>query len=1212
VVSAVYSELEREGLSHSAKIVVNTGQSKSPDHAAKLLTLGATAVYEREVHEFLYEVYQENKVNFEKEGVSFADLVHTYIDKVAIPQLAKMEGANCISNVRNYSGGKNVFLQYMTNRGGLMEKAFGDIPSQVQGLNELDIAYSQIRAHEDTQVRLVGYKHLNQEILNVIKDAGLHEIKEMLEKNKALYGLFSAHFEHFLDASYANEQHKQISKLTDGILLVLKQAGVFHEEAEENAANKRILENIRTAIESNKATLLIAVEHAQEAFSNLDYHIGGRLQADVNSRRKIMGKETVGYYTQMMQQNVAMRRDAELEASQEPYDFRGMECRRVSPAFINTPHDITPYRTFSGRITNLRLSSPFHLADFRVPVKPSPEKAISLEEMTFRQTDVLKTMLRTGQISAAAITVSIEDNITSPDGKITLPIGSLWRTLSSAYGGMGSSHASGEGGVITRDAGTPLGPAHIQNASGQFGNHPEHVMATAVRDRDHEWMAPGVIQIKVIQAAKPKRGGEQTKFKVSVDVAALRQTYPWVPLPSPAEFSDTMSVEDFMGLVKYYKSYGIKVDAKIAAAPGCEIATLAAAKAGVDMITLAGHGGTAASGILDARSNSDSVKNYIPLISNMMKHFGFGHIELWAEGNMIDHEDLKFVTAHGFKGISHGTFAMIATGCVMAEVCKERGVDEDRVWQAIDKFLNEGNEVGAVTPNVLIEYVSKVLGESYCPEGIANSGILLDAKRAHYMVQQYILDLAQAFVEDLAAAGCKSVEEWQARCNENYASRNPKEVLTAMGQKIYGTFDMSVFEEIMAARPTPPEYFEAIKHTPPDDTLGITGQVDARFSYINDNMPPHHAGKILSLRTPDNFSYVQKILGKAPGESTALHIGNKEEPVNVRPHHEALLVKTSARVAEQVWNGRKTAKMNAFPNRMELRREGGNPDGGIEPVVEVYTNGIPGQRAFAGMVPGICVKHTGMVLDTTTRNASGGELTLIPDRTFFDIFPEKIAEPIFFSQNPTPQTPVAVAGKSLAYGNNGASVFGDGSVGSDCCSAMHGGAVIVRSVKDFAGEFGTSGILGVLDEDAFGPGLGNGMRGGFIFVNSPDGKAFDRNADHSSIRKIDDTLKPLSQRIIKEYIEIFYEKTGSWKARELLDNWETVKDHFVMAVPRVLDKEITIDQIPPYRRKIIESLGKRITDIPPGELELISAVLSMREGLERMRQANNPQRSISA
>ena len=125
-----------------------------------------------------------------------------------------------------------------------------------------------------------------------------------------------------------------------------------------------------------------------------------------------------------------------------------------------------------------------------------------------------------------------------------------------------------------------------QIASGRFGVTPDY-LASAEE-----------FQIKMAQGSKPGEGGQLPGFKVDSHIAKLRHTVEGVTLISPPPHHDIYSIEDLAQLIYDLKTFNpnCPVSVKLVSEPGVGTIAVGVAKAGADIITIAGSdGGTGAS-----------------------------------------------------------------------------------------------------------------------------------------------------------------------------------------------------------------------------------------------------------------------------------------------------------------------------------------------------------------------------------------------------------------------------------------------------------------------------------------------------------------------------------------------------------------------------------------------------------------------------------------
>ena len=160
------------------------------------------------------------------------------------------------------------------------------------------------------------------------------------------------------------------------------------------------------------------------------------------------------------------------------------------------------------------------------------------------------------------------------------------QALAIAMNRIGAKSGSGEGGEDPERYGTEKNSKIKQIASGRFGVTPDYLASA------EEY------QIKMAQGSKPGEGGQLPGFKVDPHIAKLRHTVEGVTLISPPPHHDIYSIEDLAQLIYDLKTFNPNnpVNVKLVSEPGVGVIAVGVAKAGADVITIAGSdGGTGAS-----------------------------------------------------------------------------------------------------------------------------------------------------------------------------------------------------------------------------------------------------------------------------------------------------------------------------------------------------------------------------------------------------------------------------------------------------------------------------------------------------------------------------------------------------------------------------------------------------------------------------------------
>ncbi len=200
-----------------------------------------------------------------------------------------------------------------------------------------------------------------------------------------------------------------------------------------------------------------------------------------------------------------------------------------------------------------------------------------------------------------------------------------------------------------------------QVASARFGVTPEY-LATAEQ-----------LEIKVAQGAKPGEGGQLPSHKVSEYIAKLRRTEPGITLISPPPHHDIYSIEDLAQLIYDLKQVNdsAEISVKLVSEQGIGPIALGCAKAGADIVHIAGHdGGTGAAPI-------GSIKHAgLPWELGLSESHRFltehqvrDSTTLRVDGGLRSGTDVVKAALMGGDEFAFGTIALIAQGCIMARVC---------------------------------------------------------------------------------------------------------------------------------------------------------------------------------------------------------------------------------------------------------------------------------------------------------------------------------------------------------------------------------------------------------------------------------------------------------------------------------------------------------------------------------------------------------------
>ena len=237
------------------------------------------------------------------------------------------------------------------------------------------------------------------------------------------------------------------------------------------------------------------------------------------------------------------------------------------------------------------------------------------------------------------------------------------QALAIAMNRLGAKSGSGEGGEDPLRYNTEKNSKIKQIASGRFGVTPDY-LASAEE-----------FQIKMAQGSKPGEGGQLPGFKVDSHIAKLRHTNDGITLISPPPHHDIYSIEDLAQLIYDLKTFNPNnpVNVKLVSEPGVGTIAVGVAKAGADVITIAGSdGGTGASpwtSIKHAGSPWELglSETHQALVMNNMRE----KVLLEVDGGLRSAKDVVIAATLGADRFGFGTLPLLALGCKMVRQCHE-------------------------------------------------------------------------------------------------------------------------------------------------------------------------------------------------------------------------------------------------------------------------------------------------------------------------------------------------------------------------------------------------------------------------------------------------------------------------------------------------------------------------------------------------------------
>jgi glutamate synthase domain-containing protein 3 len=203
--------------------------------------------------------------------------------------------------------------------------------------------------------------------------------------------------------------------------------------------------------------------------------------------------------------------------------------------------------------------------------------------------------------------------------------------------------------------------------------------------------------------------------------------------------------------------------------------------------------------------------------------------------------------------------------------------------------------------------------------------------------------------------------------------------------------------------------------------------------------------------------------------------------------------------------------------------------------LRAHFEGSAGQSFGAFLTAGIQLHLVGEANDYVGKAMSGGRIVIQPP-------PDDAGDP-------------CLVGNTALYGATGGKLFCAGSAGERFAVRNSGAVAVIEGVGDHGCEYMTAGTVVVLGD--VGLNFGAGMTGGDAFVLDTRGVLAERLNPDLVIAQ-----EPSAARLeeIRALIERHARYTGSRRALELLNAWESNAASIVHVAPRLVAAEVEADE----------------------------------------------------
>jgi len=221
-----------------------------------------------------------------------------------------------------------------------------------------------------------------------------------------------------------------------------------------------------------------------------------------------------------------------------------------------------------------------------------------------------------------------------------------------------------------------------------------------------------------------------------------------------------------------------------------------------------------------------------------------------------------------------------------------------------------------------------------------------------------------------------------------------------------------------------------------------------------------------------------------------------------------------------------------------------HPEGLPDDTIRIQLEGTGGQSFGAFVARGITLYLIGEANDYTGKGLSGGRIVVRPSIDFRGESVKNI-----------------IVGNTALYGATTGEAFFSGVAGERFGVRLSGASAVVEGTGDHGCEYMTGGTVAVLGKT--GRNFAAGMSGGIAYVYDEDGlfakrcntamvaleKVLPAAEQEASIDRAVWHRGQTDEAQLKKMLEEHNRWTGSKRARELLDNWDTARAKFVKVFP---------------------------------------------------------------
>ena len=202
-------------------------------------------------------------------------------------------------------------------------------------------------------------------------------------------------------------------------------------------------------------------------------------------------------------------------------------------------------------------------------------------------------------------------------------------------------------------------------------------------------------------------------------------------------------------------------------------------------------------------------------------------------------------------------------------------------------------------------------------------------------------------------------------------------------------------------------------------------------------------------------------------------------------------------------------------------------EGLADDTIKINFSGYAGQSFGAFAMKGLTMKLVGQANDYVGKGMFGGKLI--------------VKQP---AESDLPAHESVIAGNTILYGATEGELYMNGIAGERFGVRNSGVHAVVEGIGDHGCEYMTGGRVVVLGQT--GRNFGAGMSGGIAYVYDIDG---DFKPKVNDLMVNMEELTPQDLDLVKDLVTNHVEYTDSERGKEVLENWDEVKDKFVKVIP---------------------------------------------------------------